>query len=1085
MPEYDPFSMSTETRKSLLEGASDDSTFLKDMGEITAGAFKYDTVVGEIVRSVSAPDFTPEYDEDFDPEDFISEELIDSTPPDAIAELSTASSQLEFDHIMQETVEEMDYLQTMHSQGLTGMAAMAAVAILGDPTTYMGGAYAWASKGERIARATKAGLVAAASNASVEAVLALGSNVKDESDVVYAAVGGLALGGAAGVVFGKAAVEPANLRGMTDRVDAGHAEIKANLDRELVGEVPDLEGQWKVAKALTDNPTLAPIAPIAPKGSAGAMALETGPMGTRNLVDTFADPKERSLGISLAAQLSRSKNGNVQALSKSLLELPVGREGGAVSTAAIRKDRYIATLSEFHPEYSGAYKAWAKAQGVNMFKRAFSLAETLRFDKQVKEHMTDLQWGRTTDFSAHPPGVDVAIKRAAAVHKKTTDIQWDLQRFAGLVEGGIQNLGYFTRRWSGRGILKFSERASRMRLDGREVTTELFKRGLTKAASSLGLDTSDEVLSSIANAFTKRFHAKGAGLDVDAGRSLNADSREFIMDSLKDHIEPDMLSEVEKFLAVKQDVQAGAGHLKQAALLDLSAKVDLPDGSSVQLLDLLEGTLDRNIAAQNRRVAGSSALAEKGFPTDTSFKNKINEIKKETLDNWKEFGYKSFDNAAKAVEKEAELLEFGRKQLMGEAVHSDPTGHWTRIAQHLKDMTSVTSLGGMGITQLAETHRMMAQVGIVNTLKGIPALKMMASRVRNGTAPDAMIKDLEASFGFRIGKDYDRNPWILRDEWGGLTAGGGTESKSAAGFAYEKSMHIVKQGLGYASGHRFIQEGQHLIQMRAMGKKFQSMAFKDAKWDKRMQDIGLDKKTFRKVKDNIKKYSARYGKDSLHTERWHPNVKEPFLEALQRANNMSIQKQLVGETAPWMHSTMGELLGQFRTFPIVAMEKQTLRELRMHDKETAMVFLYGAAIGIPMYLAKLQINTAAMGEFQRKDYIDKYTTPEAMLSGVTGMLGVFSVGTDLTSQIQGTFGIPNPFDSRGMQQTVHGFDPISLVPAGSKIVSLGKAANDIGRLWDSNEEWTQSKHKNLQRLIPLGNTSMGRAIMNATAPDRY
>ena len=99
---------------------------------------------------------------------------------------------------------------------------------------------------------------------------------------------------------------------------------------------------------------------------------------------------------------------------------------------------------------------------------------------------------------------------------------------------------------------------------------------------------------------------------------------------------------------------------------------------------------------------------------------------------------------------------------------------------------------------------------------------------------------------------------------------------------------------------------------------------------------------------------------------------------MMRAQALGIQEQLIGETATWMHTPLGEMLSQFRTFPLVAMEKQTAREWRMMDTETAQIFMYGAAVGSMMYFTRLASKTIGMDERSRNEYLDKYLTPSAI-----------------------------------------------------------------------------------------------------------
>ena len=94
----------------------------------------------------------------------------------------------------------------------------------------------------------------------------------------------------------------------------------------------------------------------------------------------------------------------------------------------------------------------------------------------------------------------------------------------------------------------------------------------------------------------------------------------------------------------------------------------------------------------------------------------------------------------------------------------------------------------------------------------------------------------------------------------------------------------------------------------------------------------------------------------------------------------------------------------------------------------------------------------------------------------------FSTTPDAAALVQSVFGLPSMSSGRGAD-TAQAFNPVTMVPAMGKLISVGKAVSDVGSLWNSDNPWTQSKHKNLFRAAVLGNTHFGKAIMNLTAPD--
>lgn len=1064
---------------------------IEEYAGILSGAVRYDTLGGTLY-GMQDTDWNETATPDFKPDTLIGDEAKLRYTPDTLSALKMARSEEEFRYIQETAEDEMEYRNLVNEHGLLGWSAATAAGIFGDPTTYAAAPVAWVSKGGRLAQAVKSGLVAVGTNVPPEVLSALESNVKDEDDVLYTAMGSAFLGSMAGAFFGKADhLPPASVSKMDETLGNASAAIRATQDKELAGMVVDhtkpmqklaAELETQGIETLGATPHVTPLEAEIPTQSAGAMRRESG-VFDRMGEFTEANPDTGRKGISMGAVISRSKNGEFQAIGDKMFEAAGGKKNGATLTAGLMRDRTVQELSEVHPEFRAAYDMYAKAEGINLFSKSFSLKHKLKFNREIRDALSELSMGRTPDMSHLTADGAAAIRKAVAAHQNTATKMMRIQSDAGLIDGIIDNPHYFQRRWSPGAIWKIQDKISRLGLDGKAVVKDWFMRGLRSAAMHSGVpmeSATDEVLSNIASAIITRFTERAAGAGTSTIGKLDADSLEFILASVKDHMPPEDVLHIEKLLTAKAQKKSGPGYLKRGSLIDLGEAVHLPDGTKLKLHDLLEGTLERNLASQIRSVAGNSAMAHMGFKSRADFDRALVAGRKSAMANWRELGYKSQDAAASAAENEAKILETGYKLMLGENVHADPGSVTSKVLQHVKDMTSITSLGGMGITQLAETSRVFAQVGVVNCLKSIPALRAMARNTRFGKITP-QVAELEAALGYRLGGEYYRNPFILRDDWGGLTASGRAEESAVFGHLYETSIHVLKQGLGYASGHRFIQEAQNIIQMNAMAAKFKKAALQDKAWDKRLGDIGIDKAMWKQVKKSIKKYGTG---DTMGLDRWTPSIREPLLDAMHRANTISIQRQLIGETPHWLHSHLGEILGQFRTFPIVAMEKQTGRELRMHDTESVMTTIYAMSIGTAMYMAKLNVNTAGMGKYQREEYLEKYTTPTAMAQGAASMGGVFSMVPDVWQTFQTAFSIPSPYDSRGI--TANADQNLwNLFPATSKLNSIYKAVQDTSGVVTGENEYTPGMHKNLFRLIPLGNTAMLRAVANATAPDNF
>ena len=162
---------------------------------------------------------TREYPTDIDPNFRLDkpmlEMLTEGLPEDYWNAFGSARSLEHAGRIREELVSLNQSRQNIASYGYTGAVASFAANIL-DPvnvaTGYVSGPFAAASKGTRLARLLRGGLVSAAATAPVESIRLMGDPEMDATDIAWAVGGAFAIGGGVSAILGGGELQKAGRR---------------------------------------------------------------------------------------------------------------------------------------------------------------------------------------------------------------------------------------------------------------------------------------------------------------------------------------------------------------------------------------------------------------------------------------------------------------------------------------------------------------------------------------------------------------------------------------------------------------------------------------------------------------------------------------------------------------------------------------------------------------------------------------------------------------------------------------------------------------------------------------------------------
>jgi hypothetical protein len=482
--------------------------------------------------------------------------------------------------------------------------------------------------------------------------------------------------------------------------------------------------------------------------------------------------------------------------------------------------------------------------------------------------------------------------------------------------------------------------------------------------------------------------------------------------------------------------------------------------NEVSILDLVDNDLNTIASVYARSVAGRSALAKKGITSD----GKWNALKSAALKDPKRIaalGKKGDDGLGEHLD---DIKSYFSAHPVAGGINAN--------ARRIQQTATISSLGLVGAAQLAELGTVVGRMGIKAAWKSMPSvgeLFTLASKVRKGKDP--IIDELRPLLG---DFDYDHllyRPDIVLDD----KITDAVDSKNWVQLM-DKGLGRMSTGLGYASGMNSVRHFEHQLAVKMIVNKFADLAVnpdKAAKSLARMEDIGVSEKDLNRIIKSVQKH-AEFDNGTLkkmNLDKWDDELAEVYSFAINKHTAQVVQRQLAGETSNWMHKTIGSLLTQFRHFPIVAYEKQLLRNMKFHDQAFYSTMLYGFGVSFAIQAVKAGL----AGE--------DINSPDTFKRTINYM-GMASVAPDVLTIAAQLNIVPEALNFRKIGNTgsrADNFDLIDYIPAAGQINKFVKLAALPGKL--AQGDITASDVRGGLMAVPFATTIFGKALFMAMLED--
>lgn len=652
-----------------------------------------------------------------------------------------------------------------------------------------------------------------------------------------------------------------------------------------------------------------------------------------------------------------------KAVAIMLMENPEGA-AGRHSTAALSRsqffEQYVGTTTR---DTHAAYELWAREKRVGGLRASMDGDLQSQFYKEVAAEM-DRRWNKVQGVQAHEMVRLAADLFDAGYRKMGKD-----QKTVGVVGAeriDLETSGYFQRNWNAGKVAEWARTPGK-----HELMIDALEDQFKNVAGFT--DGDDFSVRELATVYLQRIIHRASGA-VDAPANLYSDDTAEI---LRDSLRALRMSEEEVQKVVSRYSRGGASHTKGRIDMDLSRQYDDGAGNKFTLLDLLDHNMPNLYRKYAARVSGDVALAKHGVLGDAGIK-----VVREAM------------TVTGADAKALRAYDQFMAEMTGRAYgDGDPL-----ILQNARILTGASRLGGAIFPQLGAYVDSVMAVGVGRTTKALLSAPRLHAELRalarGEVVNNPMLGGLETlgpAFGmsdyrimgmFDVGEAFE----VYGRETLGVTS---------------KAIRYSGNAVRIMSGHR----ATVAVQTRGMAEQIVQKAWKyirDGGEDKALEDMGFNaamRAELRRVMPEVVEFDAAGNLKVFDPRRASPESAQlmiAFRDAVYRGAGQIIQREFPGETGKWAHNGYLKTLFQFRTFSLVAQQKQLGRMLGVHGGAKAFGYMLGAlSVAWPIHAARLMVRASLMDEPEREKFLEEQLSPLAVARATMNYIGILGLMPDV------------------------------------------------------------------------------------------
>jgi len=492
-------------------------------------------------------------------------------------------------------------------------------------------------------------------------------------------------------------------------------------------------------------------------------------------------------------------------------------------------------------------------------------------------------------------------------------------------------------------------------------------------------------------------------------------------------------------------LKAAPKHTRHRLNLDLLHTYEV-DGRPFQLLDLFETDQMTLLKAQASRVSGEAALVRHGVMGSTGLKL----LRRAMAD----FGTKA-DNAT------LEAMDQVAAEFLGAPFHTFKS-KWLDRAMLFN---SVSSLGGMGFNQISETLNGAATLGARHALASVGSLGRLRAEIitlaKGGQVNNPIIGSLE-TYGREFGTDHYKVVFPY-DTPGKVEPNYGAEAMTA-------SDRLLRSGVAL-QGKLSLWRAITGAQQRGMAEQIvhKSLRYiREGRHDVALADMGFDAELSAAIRAELPR-AASFDANGVLVQfdiarMENREAADAMVQAVHRGANQIIQGTFIGETGKWAHNDFLKLLMQFRTFSLVAIDKQWNRQVGNVGVARALGILLGT-MSFAAPIVAIRAGLASIGREDQDEYLKKRLSPAALAQGTLNYVALSGLTNDLLEAMKGVGGRELNGGRTEQNKSLIG----QVAPAAGKIDAIYNAIRDTKKGTDPHDLIRQAPLARLPYLIPAVN----------------
>jgi hypothetical protein len=412
--------------------------------------------------------------------------------------------------------------------------------------------------------------------------------------------------------------------------------------------------------------------------------------------------------------------------------------------------------------------------------------------------------------------------------------------------------------------------------------------------------------------------------------------------------------EVNSLVDLMFDRKAGnAGDAGQAPALKYRFALDenhmerMADGSTFKLSDLFENDSRILVDRYLNSMGGHLALAEVGIRSRAEFMRHMRAAEKYHEEN------ASMTQSAEKFNRNKQFAQDLYDHITGRPMSTQSFNRADRFLTASRAVTRSTMLGQLGLMASLEMKNAIALSSMRAMRLHMPTFMSILRSFRSGHQPTlGLARDIEmiTGFGREHVSSYSRQHEITDYTYDrGLTR-------------YENAGNTLSHIVDHFSGNSHVTSASRNLTGRMMVQKHLDFATERVKMTEkqreRMVHQGVSYDDQPDVHDALKKYTTMDQKtgaaQTVNWEDWsrnNPETYSKFQLLLSREVRDAIQDHDVGESIPFMHTTVGKIFTELKTFVLAGHAKQFLKSLHYRDATTFVQWAYsfvGAALEYSM-----------------------------------------------------------------------------------------------------------------------------------------